>query len=119
MINLALAYDDGRLGVMQYCGEDASDTAIEKTIAKLEDRPAGWRRITSDEADAIRAARPPRVETEYQPSSEPVSPTFVAILQRENDELKDRLAAVEDKFDRFLAGAREEYERIKSEEAQT
>lgn len=118
MIHIALAYDDGRLGVMQWFGQD-EDAEIEKGIGKMTDRPMGWRRITSDEADAIRAARPPRVETEYQPSSEPVSPTFVAILQRENDELKDRLAAVEDKFDRFLAGAREEYERIKSEEAQT
>lgn len=63
MINLALAYSDGRLGVMQ-CVGDPSDAEIAKIIPKMVDRPHQWERITAEDAASIRAARPKAVRSE-------------------------------------------------------
>lgn len=90
MSNIAMIYADGRVGILQTVADD-SDEAIVKAIGKMVDRPAEWQRITPEEADAIRAARP-RPEPELQPSvtrvpdhSAPVSADDLARMLAELD----------------------------------
>jgi hypothetical protein len=88
---------------MQWFGED-TESAIEKGLAKMVDRPSGWQRITPEEAAAIRAARP-KPEPEFQPSSAPMSDPRVAVLIRDNDDLRQELNDLKQTFHNFLAGA--------------
>ena len=117
MINIALAYPDGRLGVMQFCGAD-HDADIQSAISKMVDRPSGWQRISEDEAAAIRAARP---KPEVQLSSTPVSDVnvtgiVVQAVQEENAALKAELDELRTMFQNFLRAGWEEIQRQKAED---
>lgn len=107
MINIALSYEDGRIGVMQWIGPD-DDAEIERGIKKMVDRPREWQRITEAEAAAIRAARP-----KPEPVSASVTPVpavnteELEAVKAENAALEARLAYLEARMGAFFEGVEE------------
>lgn len=99
-MNIALAFNDGRLGIMQFDGED-TDEAIKAEIAKMADQPAGWQRVTPEEAAAIRAQRPKPEAPASVSSVSSASSTDILVIQQENDGLKQRMADLERQLAEF------------------
>lgn len=116
MIYIALAYETGRLAVMQYVADD-NDAAIRATIAKLPEQPIEWRRISEDEAASIIAAMP-RPAAQPKVSVAPVPDPHaaeIARLKQENADLIARQAALEQNFAAFRSALTEAVARHKAE----
>lgn len=99
-----LAHEDGAQSIMQVLRDDAE---VEAEIAKgaWHAPVVGYRPVTREEADAIRAARP-RPEPGVPPvshGSSGMSEADRAALEAENARLTDQIAALSTEFDKFRA----------------
>lgn len=104
MTQIALIYADQRVGMMQMVGDD-SDAAVNAAIAKLADQPEEWQRVTDEQAQQIRSARP-RPEPGAQPvpaGASAMSEADRAALEAENARLNDQIAALGAEFEKFKA----------------